>query len=90
MSQSLIERENANHAEPFARMASRIEHNDLPGERFGGAFVIVDPEGNIKELLMLDNNQSPAMFWSNVKTIAEMAIAELEERQRALQGYGYR
>lgn len=89
MSQPLIEREQADHAVAFKKMADRIERN-WETDQFGGAFVIVDPEGNIKELLMLDNNQSPAMFWSNVKTIAEMAIAELEERQRALQGYGYR
>jgi len=72
---------------PFRKMADRVDLNAQEG--FAGAFVVVPPEGDPVELLLLNNQKSPAMFWSLLKTTAEMQIAELEEKQRVAQsGYG--
>jgi len=40
-------------------------------------------------LLMLDNSADPAMFWSNVQTMAAMALKDLEDRSRDAAG-GFR
>ena len=79
--QGLIERPDADPAEPFARMVERIHRNQA--DDFGGGYVIVSPTGDIKELLVLNNARDPAMFWSAVRTIADLAIAEIEQQARA-------
>jgi hypothetical protein len=75
----------------FRSMADKIATNIDNG--FGGAFVIVAPDGAAHDLLVLDNAQNPAIFWSLVKTRAEIALAEAEAEQRNGQagfGQGYR
>jgi len=68
------------YSSPFRRVADRIDRNqDAP---FAGAFVIVTPDGSVEELLLLDKTANPAVFWSIVKTKAEIAIAEIDEHQR--------
>ncbi len=75
-------------AEPFAKMSLRVTHN--ADEGFAGAFVIVPPQGDPVEMLVLNSTPNAAVFWSLLKTTAEMAIAEIEDKQRASQGFGYR
>jgi hypothetical protein len=72
-------------SQPFTDMAARINLNAEQG--FGGAFVIVPPgdEPKPRVMLMLDNSENPAMFWSNLQTTAQIALQELqnEEQQQA-------
>lgn len=73
---------------PFSKMAERIAHN--AGSTFGGAFVIVPPglDAVPVEILFLDPNPNPAQFWGTIQAKAQMALADLEERQRRLpQGF---
>jgi hypothetical protein len=69
----------------FRRMADKMEMNASYG--FAGAFVIAPPDGDVSDLLVLDSKANPAIFWSTVRTKADIAIAELEQEQR---GGGYR
>lgn len=69
-------------------MATRIDLNKDEG--FCGAFVIVPPgDGDPQELLVLNNKEDPAMFWSLVRTRAEMEMNALAEAERQ-PGYGAR
>lgn len=71
----------------FTAMAARIDLN--VGQGFGGAFVIVPPHGEPIELLLLNNKENDAVFWSLLKTTAEMALDELAQAQRKQQqGWG--
>jgi hypothetical protein len=75
------ERKPPDHHKPFEDMARRVVDNMSHG--FGGAFVIVPPaDGTPIDALILDSRQDPVMFWANIKTIAEITIAELDEKQR--------
>lgn len=65
---------------PFKLMAGKIERNG--GVDFGGAFVLVPPEGTVVDLLILDSNATPAVFWSLIQTKAQIALAELEADSR--------
>lgn len=66
---------------PFETMAARIRANSATD--FGGAFVVVPPgENEPVAYLTLDSRQDPAMFWANIKAIAELTIAEMDEKQR--------
>jgi hypothetical protein len=73
-----------NHAAPFRAQADRIDLNR--GPNFAGAFVIVDPDGNIEATLLLDDKADPAIFWSIIQTKAQIAVARAEEEQRNGQG----
>jgi hypothetical protein len=75
-----IDENQADNSTPFTKMADRIKLNI--NDNFGGGFVIVDPSGDIKELLLLNNTKDLAMFWSTVRTIADMSIAEAEQASR--------
>ena len=67
-------------------MADKIDLNHENG--FAGAFVIAPPEGEPIELLLLNNQQSPAVFWSLLKTTAEMALVEIQENEKQQGGWG--
>ena len=73
---------------PFTEMAARIELNAEQG--FGGAFVIVPPGDEVKPrvLLMLDNAQSQAMFWSTLQTTCELALRELADQEQQAGAFG--
>lgn len=75
----------ADYAAPFRRVADKIDLNRDNG--FGGAFVIVPPEGAPQDMLLLDNAQNPAMFWSLLKTRAEIALVEIEAHERGGQQF---
>lgn len=79
---------DASNAEPFTKMAQRIEHNS--DAKFGGAVVIVPPVGEQIELLMLDEAADAAQFWGTLKTRIQFALDKLEEQQRTAQGFGRR
>ena len=66
--------------EPFETMALQIETNSP--NAFGGAFVIVPPEGDPISTLIIDQSGSVAQFWSLVKAKAELALAEIEQKDR--------
>lgn len=70
----------------FSEMAELIEKND----KFSGAFVIVSPDGEVTTYFQVDNKNNEAVFWSNVKTMASMAIDELDAASRGQQAFGRR
>jgi hypothetical protein len=73
---------------PFTEMAARIQLNAEEG--FGGAFVIVPPgeEAKTRSLLMLDNAESPAMFWAALQTTCEIALQEIRAAEEQNAGFG--
>lgn len=77
-------------SKPFTDMAARIELNVDQG--FGGAFVIVPPgeEPKVKVMLMLDNAESPAMFWSSLQTVCAFALQDIAKEEEQLGGFGMR
>lgn len=68
------------HAAPFRKQADQIDLN--AGNNFAGAFVIVDPDGNVEATLLLDEKANPAVFWSLIQTKAQIALAEAEAAAR--------
>lgn len=82
---------SADYAATFRSVADKIDLNASNG--FAGAFVIAPPGAEPKELLLLNNVSDPAMFWSLVKSTAEMAMMEIEREEAQRQqsgGYGRR
>lgn len=76
-------------AVPFDAMATLIHENE--NESFAGAFVIVPPNGEPPIELLLLTAPDPAMFWSMIKTKAEIAMQELAAKeQQALTGWNSR
>ena len=75
-------------AERFRKMADDIEKN----ENFGGAFVIVPPEGAGEpvQTLLLDPTPDPAQFWQMILTKCQIQIAEIEVKQRTNRAFGQR
>ena len=70
---------NEERAALFDQMAAQIRLNK--DAKFGGAFLMVPPDGDPVELVILGNDQ-PAIFWSSVKTLAEMALEAANKLQR--------
>lgn len=81
-----IENQKFDPSLQFGAMAKRIVHN--AGQSFGGAFVIVPPNGDPIETLILDAKQDPAQFWSLIKTRCDIALQEIDERQRTTRPFG--
>lgn len=75
-------------AEHFRNMAETIDRN--ANGAFGGAFVIVPPEGGGApiETLILDGSQDLALFWNSVITKAQIMLAQAEQQRRAQSGFG--
>lgn len=72
---------------PFRAMAERIDLNR--DQAFGGAFVIMAPDGTCHEMLLLDGGQFPAVFWSLVQTRAQIVLQQAEENERrGMTGFG--
>ena len=75
----------------FRSMADAIEKN-AEGS-FGGAFVVVPPTseaGEPIETLILDAKQDPAQFWMLLKTKCDIALGELDQKQRTQASFGRR
>lgn len=66
-------------SKPFQAMADLIEHNK--GRSFGGAFVVVDSDGNSVETLMMDGSQDLAQFWGLLSAKCKMKIDEIEAQR---------
>ncbi len=71
-------------AQRFATMAKQIEHNT--GSKFGGAFVIVPPDGagDPMEALILDTTGNPAQFLMLLQAKIAHALEEISSRERSL------
>lgn len=87
MTNLIEERPAADHGKPFEMMAARVRKN--VDEGFAGAFVLVAPDGEIIENLFINNTADMAMYWGNLKMIAEMAIDEVTRKQQASQARGW-
>ena len=68
------------HADSFTDMATRIDNNSA--EPFGGACVIVPPEGDPIEILFLDTTANTAQFLAMVATRIQLALTVLEAESR--------
>lgn len=78
--------ESEKRARLFEAMAVQIRLNK--GAKFGGAFLVVPPaDGDPFSSIML-NQDEPSIFWSTVKTLADIAMAALDPRNA--QGFGRR
>lgn len=71
-------------ADKFREMADKIDKN--ADEPFGGAIVIVPPNSEQPiDLLMLDSRQDVMHFWTQVKTVVDVAqnefLAKLKQNQ---------
>ena len=65
---------------PLRSMADRLDHN--ADASFGGAFVIIPPEGEVQDMLILDRSASPAIFWASLQTRVQIALQEINEAER--------
>lgn len=86
MNQPLVEKPPNTAAERFEAMAARIRHN--ADAKFGGACVIIPPEGGGEpiEVLLLDSSGNIAQFWSAVVSRSQSTMEELKMTQDRLQG----
>lgn len=77
----------ADIAKQFRDMADTIERN--PDGSFGGAYVIVPPEGGGEPIktLILDDHQDMALFWNSVVTKSQIMLTVAEKNQRQLSGF---
>ena len=89
--QPLIEPKKNEAAERFRLMAARIDLN-ADTSRFGGAVVIIPPEGGGEaiEILMLDSTANAAQFFGQIQTRITIQVQEAQERARIAQGFGGR
>lgn len=74
-------------ADAFEEMARRIRHNsDSP---FGGAVVIVPPEGggDVVNVLLLDATTRVADFWSMLSSRIQSEVAEIDAKQQQQNPY---
>lgn len=75
---------SSEHASKFREMAERIDLNQE--QPFGGAVVIVPPDGDPVTLLLLDESndsvEARAQFWGTVQARIGMAMKELEAELR--------
>jgi hypothetical protein len=88
--QPLVERPEIKLAERFEDMAKRLRHN-AGTSTFGGACVIVPPGGvDSIEILILDSQGNLAQFFSTIQSRIQVALTDLQEKQRIAQGLGFR
>lgn len=71
-------------AGPFEKMAARVRAN-APGD-FGGAMVLVAPDGRAIEQLVLDPMKDEAAFWALVAAKVDAAKTEFLANEQAKQG----
>ena len=77
----------ADIAKHFTDMAADVERNANTG--FGGALVIVPPEGggDTIKTLILDGSSDLALFWNSVITKAQIMLAQAEHQRRQQGGF---
>lgn len=69
------------HAAEFRRVAALLDKN--VGEKFGGVWLIIDPQGEQIESLMI-NDGTPGLFWGTLKAVCEQKINEIDAQSRQL------
>lgn len=84
----LVERREIKPADPFSDMAERVERNG--DDHFGGAAVIVAPDGKVISLLMVDDSKDQAQFWATIKTRVQLEMQAMSEVQRLGDAFGTR
>lgn len=73
----------------FRSMADRIEKND--DADFGGAVVIIPPDENGSiEMLVLDSRKDVLHFWTQIKTVVDIAQNEYLTKIKQQQTWGVR
>ena len=72
----------------FKEMAIKIDHN--ANTTFGGAAVIVAPDGEKVELLLLDASADPAQFWGTVSSRIEIILDNYKDKMRNQRAFGVR
>lgn len=71
----------------FTKMADAILLNKQAS--FGGAVVIIPPEGGGEPVdLLLLTRQSPVAFWALLKATVEAALSDLDAAARQNRAYG--
>ena len=70
----------------FKEMAVKIDHN--VHSTFGGAAVIVAPDGDKVELLLLDASADPAQFWGTVSSRIEIILENYKDKVRQQRAFG--
>lgn len=84
-----IGEDNKKHSIPFNNMADRIERNADAG--FGGAYVIIPPGDSAPmAVLLLNEQQSEAMFLNVLQWQIKNRLDELEIAERRQQLTGMR
>ncbi len=74
-------------SDKFRAMADSIDNNE--GKPFGGAVVIIPPGGgDAIEMLVLDSREDALQFYTNIKTMAELAYNELLQKEQQKRVYG--
>lgn len=68
-------------ARALRKLADEVEKNDPA--RFGGCYLIIPPTGEERDLLILNAKQDVSLFWASVKTTCEIALAEMQDQERA-------
>ena len=82
----LVERSPPTAADVFKAMSERIERNGL--ENFGGAAVIVSPDGKVISVLMVDESKETSQFWGLLKTRVQLEIQAATDSQRLGNAFG--
>lgn len=78
-------------SDKFRAMAEAIDLNE--GKPFGGAVVIIPPGDDAAiEMLVLDSREDGLQFFTNIKTMADVAYNNLlqKEQQKRTFGVGMR
>ena len=78
----------ADRSEPFTKMATRISHNAADG--FGGAAVILAPDGELIDFFTLSTDGSIAQFYSGVMGLIKDRLNKIEEKERVASTFGRR
>ena len=71
---------------PFKEMAVKIDHNAT--STFGGAAVIIAPDGEKIELLLLDASGDPAQFWGTIASRIEITVDAYKDKVRQQRAFG--
>lgn len=75
------------HAAPFRNTADLIDDNR--GRAFGGAFVVVLPDGTVIDGFLIDSKANAAMILANMQTKIAMALQEIADAERGGQHGGF-
>ncbi len=77
----------SDRSDKFRAMADSIDNNE--GKPFGGAVVIIPPGGgDAIEVLVLDSREDGLQFFSNIKTMADVAYNKLLQEEQQKRVYG--